>query len=109
MEPAGVVAVIACALALAALAPTVLRAWRQRQRYAGLAALCLVIAAPALLAAIIAQLAGYGSPATGRFLIGMSSGLAVGLTLGSAILLMLARRAAGPLSVGERASERVGE
>ena len=87
MEPAGVVAVIACAVALLALAPAVSRAWRRRQMYAGLAALSLAIAALALLAAVAAQLTGAARIDTGRFLIGMSAGLAVGLTAGCAILL----------------------
>ncbi len=93
MDPFGAVAATACAVALVALAPPVFRAWRRRQPYAGLSALSLLVAAPALLAAWVAQLAGAGSLDTGKFMIGMSAGLAVGLTLGSGILLLAARRA----------------
>ena len=99
MEPAGAAASIVCAIAIIALAPAVNRAWRRRRRYAGLSALSLAVAAFALLAAFTAQLAGASRFDTGRFLIGMSAGLAVGLTSGCAILLLAARRSAPPSSL----------
>ncbi len=96
MEPAGVVATIICAVAVVALAPAVIRAWRRRQLYGGLSALSLLIAALALLVAWGAQLSGAGSLDTGRFMIGMSAGLAIGLTIGSGLLLLASRRSSPP-------------
>ena len=96
MEPAGATVTFVCALAILSLAPSASRAWRRGQRYAGLAALSLVGAALALLAAWVAQVAGAAHSDTGRFFIGMSAGLGVGLALGSAILLLASRRSAPP-------------
>lgn len=93
MEPAGAIAAIACALAIVALTPAVSRAWRRDAPYARLGAFSLGAAALALLAALIAQIAGAPRFDTGRFLIGMSAGLAIGLTTGCVILLVAARRA----------------
>lgn len=90
METPGVVVTGICALAQIGLAWPVARAWRRGRRYAGLAALALLTAGLALLAAVIAQLSGASHDATGRFLIGMSVGLAVGLTLSAVVLLLTA-------------------
>ncbi|HEU0025697.1 MAG TPA: hypothetical protein VFQ25_01155 [Ktedonobacterales bacterium] len=88
MEPAGAAASIACAVAIVALAPVVVRAWRRGDPRADVCALSLAVAAVALLGAFIAQIAGASRFDTGRFLIGMSAGVAVGLTLGCAVLLI---------------------
>ena len=76
-----------CGLALLGLAPALRRAWRRGKRLARLCAACAVCAA-ALLAAILLALAlGADRWDTGRFLMGLGVGVAVGLTFGCIALL----------------------
>lgn len=94
MEVAGVVVAALCALAIAGLWPPVVRAKRRGARYAGLCALSLAVAGLALAVAFVALALGAARADTGRFLMGMGVGVAVGLTLGCAALLAVERRAA---------------
>ena len=92
MDQAGAVIAIVCAVAIAVLAPVAVRARRRGAQYADLSALGLIVAAVVLLGAFIAQLTGAGRFDTGKFLIGMGVGVAVGLTVGCVVLLVAYRR-----------------
>jgi hypothetical protein len=96
MDQAGAAIAIICAVAIVALSPFVARGRRRGAPYADLGALGLVVAALMLLGAFIAQLAGAAGLDTGKFLIGMGVGVAVGLTLGCVVLLVVYRRVVAP-------------
>ncbi|HEX9036188.1 MAG TPA: hypothetical protein VF808_04275 [Ktedonobacterales bacterium] len=96
MGPFGAIAAALCLTAIVALAWPARQAWRRGKRYAGLTTLSLALATLALLAAVSAQLAGAAPVPTGAFLIGMSVGLAVGLTAAAGLLLLLAARGQAP-------------
>lgn len=90
------VAIIAvvCALAIGGLAFGVAWARRHSARRRRLCELALVVALVALGTASLALALGAGQFATGRFVIGMCAGVAVGLPLGCAIILLMDRRTA---------------
>lgn len=92
MEVAGVIVAALCAVSIAALAPRVMRAEQRRARYARLCSVSLVAATVALLAASLATALDAGHLDTGRFLIGMGVGAAVGLSLSCGVLLLRDRR-----------------
>jgi len=98
MEDLGAVAVgiiaVVCALAIGGLAIGVVWARRHDARRQRLCGLALAVALVALGAALLAMALGASQFATGRFLIGMSVGVAVGLSLGCAIILTTDQRAA---------------
>lgn len=81
-----------CGLALLALAPALRRAWRRGERFAWLCAACAVCAAALLAAALLALALGADHWDTGRFLMGLGVGIAVGLTLGCIALLAASQR-----------------
>lgn len=82
------------ALALGALGVMVERAWRRGAARARLYAGALILGALTLGAALLALALGAAQAATGRFLIGMGAGVALGLALGCAIIRLADRRAA---------------
>lgn len=79
-----------CGLALLRLAPAVRRAWRRGLRLAWLSVACAVCAAVLLPPTTLALALGADRWDTGRFLMGLGVGVAVGLTLGCGALLMMA-------------------
>ena len=89
----GIIAVV-CAAALGGLAVGVAWARRHGARHQRLCALALAVSLVALVVALLALALGAYQIDTGRFLIGMSVGVAVGLPLGCAIILTMDRRAA---------------
>lgn len=99
------VAVIAsvCALALSGLAAMTVWAVRTGSPRRPLVVGGLITSALALGGALVALALGVWSFDTGRFLVGMSAGVAVGLPLGCALILLddwrrAARRPGRPLS-----------
>ena len=92
MEAAGVVVSALCALAIVGMAPLVARAERRHAKHARLCSASLIVATLALVAALVATTLGAGRFDTGRFLLGMGAGIAVGLALSCAVLLLLDRR-----------------
>ncbi len=87
---AGAVAVITgvCALALGGLAAMTAWAMRRGSRRAPLAAGGLITSGLALGGALLALALGAWRSDTGRFLVGMSAGVAIGLPLGCALILL---------------------
>lgn len=76
-----------CGLALLGLAPALRRAWRCGERFARLSVACAVCAAALLAPSTLALALGADRWDTGRFLMGLGVGVAVGLTLGCITLL----------------------
>jgi hypothetical protein len=89
MEAGGVVIAALCALSLAALIPIVNVAWQRGAPHAQVCAASLGSAALALAAAFAALALGATQAPTGRFLMGIGVGMAVGLALCCATLLLL--------------------
>lgn len=91
MEVAGVIVAALCALAIAGMSPLVMRAERGHAKHARLCSVSLIAATIALVAATLATALGADRFDTGRFLIGMCVGVAVGLTLSCGVLLLRSR------------------
>ncbi|HEX8727915.1 MAG TPA: hypothetical protein VF739_04795 [Ktedonobacterales bacterium] len=82
----------ASGLALLGLAPRLAQAWRRGARYGRLCALCAIVSAALLVATLIALALGADRSDTGRFLMGMGVGVAVGLMFGCGGLLIVGQR-----------------
>ena len=76
-----------CALALLGLAPALRRAWLRAARHAWLCAACAVCSAALLAPSSLALALRADRSDTGRFLMGIGVGIAVGLALGCVALL----------------------
>lgn len=93
IDPIAIAFIVVSGLALVVMAGVVARASRRGSSRASLCALGLVVGAVTLGAALLALALGAARYDTGRFLVGMSVGVALGLSLGSAIILLASRRA----------------
>jgi hypothetical protein len=78
-------------LALMGLAPGLARAWRRGARHGRLCALGAVVSAALLVATLAALALGADRSDTGRFLMGMGVGIAVGLILGCGGLMIVSQ------------------
>ena len=93
MEPLDIALTVVSAMALGAQVFVVVRVRRGSPR-ARLCALGLAVGALTLLGALLALALGATQYDTGRFLVGMSVGVTLGMALGCAIILVADRRAA---------------
>ena len=98
MQAVDNILIVVSALALSGMALVVGQAMRRGVPRAWLCALGLTVGWLALGAALLALALGAAQYDTGRFLVGMSVGLALGLSLGCAVILLVGRRA--PLHQG---------
>ena len=94
IDPIAIALIVVSGLALAVMAGVVARAARRGAPHARLCALGLAVGGVALGGALLALALGAARYDTGRFLVGMSVGVTLGLSLGSAIILAANRRAA---------------
>lgn len=81
----------ASGVALLALAPGLAQGWQRGVRYGRLSALCAMASAALLVWTLAALALGVDRSDTGRFLMGMGVGVAVGLILGCGGLRVASR------------------
>lgn len=80
------------ALTLLGVAPGLAQAWRRGARYARLCGVCAIVSATLLVATLAALALGADHSDTGRFLMGMGVGVAVGLLFGCGGLMIVSQR-----------------
>ena len=93
IDPIAIALIVVSGLALAVMAGAVARAARRGAPHARLCALGLAVGGLTVGAALLALALGAARYDTGRFLVGMSVGVTLGLSLGCAIILLADRRA----------------
>lgn len=93
MQTLDITLAVASALALGGMAFVAPRVWRRGSPRARLCGWALVVGALFVVGALLALALGASRYDTGRFLVGMSVGVALGLPLGCAIILLADRAA----------------